>query len=351
VSDPCSGSNITLFAIGGNGILSPQDVQFFSQGRNPIRIFADTTGTFLYVLDHDSPDNFAPSYNPLTNGCTLALGVGVQTCGDITAFSINSNTGRLTLVQNAQVTSASGAALSYFPVPANPIDFVLASTFVETVSGTPTTGDTVFPYTYASSTGQLTINSNSAQPLNVGGATEIVSANSFVYVLDNEPLTYIPVNETAQVTVPSQILPFTVGTAGALQETGGVVPGDPNLENPIYLIAESTNKFVYVAYQGNNNTSTTAADSGIAGWVIDTATRELTPEISGSPFGTGAGPVCLVEDPSNQFVYTANFLDSTVTGSSIDVQAGVLAQLPGTANKSYPLRGPASWCIVTGRTS
>ncbi len=35
-----------------------------------------------------------------------------------------------------------------------------------------------------------------------------------------------------------------------------------------------------------------------------------------SPFSTGSGPQCLLEDPSNQFIYTANFNDSTVTGSS-----------------------------------
>ncbi len=56
--------------------------------------------------------------------CT-GSGTGVTTCGDITAFKIDPTTGRLTLVVNSQVTSASGAALPYFPVPSDPIDFVL----------------------------------------------------------------------------------------------------------------------------------------------------------------------------------------------------------------------------------
>lgn len=350
VTDVCNGSSITEFAIGGNGILSPQGVQFSSQGKNPIRMFSDSTGSFLYVLDHDAPDNFAASYNPQTNGCTLALGAGIQTCGDITAFKIDPNTGRLTLIVNAQVTSANGAPLPYFPVPAGPVDFVLGSTYILTLSNSGS-GDAVFPYSQSSASGQLTINSNSAQPLNINAGTAIVAAGSYIYVLDNEALTYVDSNNST-VTVPSQILQYSVGSGGSLQPTTfGTVPGDGTLENPVYLVQENKGKWVYVAYQGNSDTSTGNPDSGIAGWVIDTSTHALRPEISTSPWGSGSGPACLLEDPSNQFFYTANSKDSTVTGRSLDVQSGVLNNLPGSANKSYPLNGPATWCVTTGRTS
>ena len=77
--------------------------------------------------------------------------------------------------------------------------------------------------------------------------------------------------------------------------------------------------------------------------------------MSGSPFaspvGSGAGPQCMVEDPTNQFIYTANFNDSTVTGRVLDQNSGVLNQLPGKANKSYAIPGPATYCLVNGRTS
>ncbi len=336
LADPCSGANITQFAIGGNGILSTQET-FFTQGINPIRLIADSAGNFIYVLDQIAPDN---------SSCTLALGAGVTSCGDITAFKVDPNTGRLTLVVNAQVTSASGQALPYFPVPSGPIDFVLASTYILTLSGTPATGDAVFPYTYSSSTGQLTINQNTAQPLNIAQATAIVSAGGVVYVLDNE-------GTQVQAVAPGatgQILPFTVGTNGALQQqTGGVVPDDVTQSNPVALVLESKGKWVYVVNQGNN-TNNTNSQSGITGYVLDPSTHQLS-EIIGSPWGTGAGPQCLLEDPSSQYLYTANFNDSTVTGRTIDQNTGVLRDLQGSANKAYPLNGPAAWCIVTGRTS
>src|ERR1017187_3122976 len=52
----CQNSNIEEFAVGGNGILTPQQT-FYTQGLNPIRILADSSGQYLYILDHDSPDN------------------------------------------------------------------------------------------------------------------------------------------------------------------------------------------------------------------------------------------------------------------------------------------------------
>ena len=331
-ANPCLNSNITQFAVGGNGILTPQQT-FYTQGINPMRMFADAAGAYLFVLDHDAPSNAA---------CALALGSSATTCGDITVFSINSSTGRLQLVVNAQVSAANGTPLTYFPVPANPIDFLLNSSYILTLSGTPATGDVVFPYNEGLASGQLTVTQNSAQALNIAQAAAITGGSSYVYVLDNEP---IVANGT---TSASQILPYSVGTGGALEpQIGGIVPDDPTLSNPIYLLVESKSKFLYVANQGNN-TNTTNSQSGLAGYVIDPASHQLS-YIAGEPFGTGAGPQCLVEDPSNQFIYTANFNDSTVTGRVVDPNSGVLNNF--RVASSYALSGPPAWCLVDGRTN
>jgi 6-phosphogluconolactonase (cycloisomerase 2 family) len=339
-ANPCQNSNIEEFAVGGNGILTPQET-FYTQGINPFRILGDSSGNYLYVLDHDAPDSNAyTGKNVTTNSCTLALATPTS-CGDITAFQINQTTGRLQLVVNAQVTSANGSALPYFPVPANSIDFLFASNYFLILSGTPTTGDSVFPYSYGSN-GQLTVSQNSSQPLNIEQGTAIVSASGYVYVLDNEPIT---VNGT---TSPSQILPFTVGTGGALQaQTNGIVADDPTLSNPIYVLAESKGKFLYVLNEGNN-INTTNPQSGLAGYVLDPSQHTLS-FIAGEPFGTGSGPQCIVEDPSDQFIYEADFNDSSIYGRTVDPNAGVLRNL--VVNSSYPLQGPAAWCLVDGRTN
>ncbi|HXR37774.1 MAG TPA: beta-propeller fold lactonase family protein, partial [Terracidiphilus sp.] len=342
-ADPCQNSNITQFAVGGNGILVAQQT-FYTQGINPFRLISDSSGNYLFVLDHDAPDSNAyTGKNLTTNTCTEALGTNTTSCGDVTAFSVNQTTGRLSLVVNAQVTAANGTALPYFPVPANPIDFSLSSGYLLTLSGTPATGDSDFPYTYNSSSGQLTINQNSAQPLGIFQGTAILNGNGYVYVLDNEG------TDVTSSGATSQILPFSIGSGGALQaQTGGVVPDDPTLNNPIYLLIESKGKFLYVANQGNN-TQGTNADSGYSGYVIDPSTHQLT-FIPGEPFGSGSGPQCLVEDPSDQFIYSADYNDSNVTGRVVDPNSGVLNSMVGSSG-TFALQGPATWCLMDGRTN
>ncbi|KAA6459730.1 lactonase family protein [Acidobacteria bacterium AB60] len=342
---PCKATaNIVQFAVGGNGVLSQQGT-FYTQGYNPFRLIADSTGSHLYVLDHDAPSSAA---------CAQVLGAGVTSCGDVTGFSIDTNTGRLSTMQNAQA-SANGQQLSYFPVPANPIDFVLSNSFVLTLSGTPATGDSVFPYAYALANGQLTISQNTSQPLNIGNATAIQTGGNSgnLYVLDNDPITIAGGSSSFPAgTYAAQILPYTVGTGGSLQaQTGGAVPDTGAGSQPLFIWFEAgqSNKWAYVANFGTNS-NTNISQSSIAGYDIDTTTHQLT-NMPQSPFGTGAGPRCLVEDPSNNFLYTANFNDSTVTGHTLDHNEGVLKALNGKANKSYSLPGPATYCVIDGRTS
>lgn len=351
-ANACQGANVTEFTVGGNGILTYQQT-FFTQGINPFRLVADGTGSFLLALDHDAPDNANPSS---TNNCARALGSAVTTCGDVTVFKIDQTTGRLSTVQNAQVTAASGQPITYFPIPANPVDFVLSSGFLLTLTSAPTpvsypyTGATaVWPYTYSTTNGQLTLSQNGIQPLNINQGNAIVAASGVMYVLDNEPIT-IPNFNGQSITSPSQMLPFTVGTGGALQaEPSGIIPDDPTLGNPIYMIEESKQHFLYVANQGNNVTGTNNPESGIAGFFITTAPAFQLSYIAGEPFGSGSGSQCIVEDPSDQYIFEANQYDSTITGRVLDPNSGLLNQM--RVASTYKLDGPATWCFVDGRTS
>ena len=354
-SAECQNANITEFVVGGNGILTPQET-FYTQGLNPFRLIVDSSGNYLMVLDHDAPDNTNPSS---TDNCARALGTGVTTCGDVTVFQINQTTGRLSLVVNAQVTAANGSALTYFPVPANPVDFVLSGGYVLTLTGAPTPtsypytgGTSVWPYSYSSSSGQLTLSQNSVQPLGIKQGNAIVNANSVIYVLDNEPVTITSTSNTAfpAGTYPGQILPYTIGTGGALQaEPSGVFPDTATLANPIQVLVESKGKYLYVANQGNNTTGNNP-ESGIAGYEIFTSPSYQLQFIPEQPFGSGSGPQCIVEDPSDQFIYEANEYDSTVSGRLLDPNTGDLNNLR-SGSGSYTLQGQPTWCLVDGRTS
>jgi Lactonase, 7-bladed beta-propeller len=257
-------------------------------------------------------------------------------------------------VVNTVLTTVAGTNVPYFPVPADPIDFTFTSSYVITMSGAPSanptvaTGQTAYPYAYNASSGQLTTSPSAPDLINngaggpMGQGTAIVYAAGKVYILDNEPL---PPSST-----PGQIIPFTIGTNGSLSSlVGGAVADDVTETNPIYLMVESKGKFLYVANQQGFG-STNAA--GIAAFVIDPSSGILT-EDPGSPIstsGSGQSPQCILEDPSNQYVYTANS-DNTVTGHVFSPKDGLLTQMKGAGNGTFSLTGPATWCITTGRTN
>ena len=361
-ADPCKNSNITEFAVGASGILTAQET-FYTQGVNPFRLITDGSN-YIYVLDHDAPASnstnsvpVAASTTTATNAnCTAALGTSAPTCGDITAFKIDSTTGRLSLVVDSAVTSAQGSTLPYFPVPAYPVDFVLSGSYVLTLNATSTTastsfpytgGATVYPYSYTSTTGQLTTTglASPGSVLNYKAGNAIVSAGSYVWVLNGT------------TTSDSKILAFTTGSNGSLvaPAQGAVTVDDPeslSQSGPIALVVEHSGIYFYVANQGNPN-DTTLALSGIAGYELQ---KPFDPrELSSTPvgFGTGAGPVCMVEDPSDQYIYTANYDSATVTAQEIEQGSGFLNPLAKSTKEpsSYALTGKPSWCLVDGRTN
>jgi 6-phosphogluconolactonase len=357
-ADPCQNSNITQFAIGANGILTPQET-FYTRGLNPFRMITDPSGSYLFVMDHDSigVDGINPSSSANPNPYCVADLAVATTCGDITAFSVNATTGRLSLMQNAQGSAYLNITLTYYPIPSNPVDFVSAGGDIFTLySATAQTsypytgGSQVFPYAFNSANGYLTTTNSSDTIGSVTQGTAIVSVGSFIFVLDNEKPNPNPTNAF------SQMLAFTVGSNGALLAANpSVIPDDPNQYNPIYVVQENKGKWFYVANQGSSTPplGSSTAQSGIAGYVINSPFQPT--EIAGTPigFGSGSGPQCLVEDPSNQFFYTANFNDSSVTGQTIDQNAGTLVPLSQStkAPSEYTLTGPPTWCLVDGRTS
>ena len=83
----CFGANVTLFTIGGGGILT-QEGTYNTQGVNPFRMVADSSGNFLLVLEKSAPLN--------TDAQTACQGVtgnmNFVNCGDVTVFQINQTT-------------------------------------------------------------------------------------------------------------------------------------------------------------------------------------------------------------------------------------------------------------------
>jgi 6-phosphogluconolactonase len=337
-----TGANISLFTIGGKGALSFQ-APYFSSGNNPISIQTDSSGTHLFVLDSTVPDpTTCVGYIP-GNSATI--------CGDITSFNIDPNTGRLSLITNQGAKNANGTNLSYFPVGSGPINFYVtpSNSFIYTIEK-GYTGDCTVPnppkactqdppqavFVYANSSGQLALSQNTPQ---LTGATELtyiyVSAKENVYLIDAQ-----------NGTTPGQILPYTIGTNGALQSlVGGQVANSGTVANPGPMIVDHQGKFLYLVNLGPNLTATSEASS-VSAYFIDPTNSRLTPLATSVPFGAGSSPRCILEDPSNQYLYTANFADSTVTGAIINSSTGTLSTLRKLT--SFAAAGQPTWCTASG---
>lgn len=306
-NQPWTGSGISYFSVGGDGTLTFQQT-YHSQGYEPVWLQFDSSNSYLYVLDR---------YSPSGNGN-----------GSITVFSIDPTTGRLTLVLNTQSVPPNSPAPTFTEVGQNPIMMKSVGTCVYTVNSadqsvTPfsqgTGGQLVIP-----TTGRITTNANSISSINGTG--------SFVILTDAGA---------------NQILPYNIGSNCSLSPlNGGVVNNAPGTSNPTYsfIATASSNTYLYVLNQSTTNTTTTQPFSSISGFLIQ-ANSGLT-ALTGSPYTVGAGPVCMVEDPTNKYMYISTRNAGQVTGKLFDSNTGELSQL--SRGSTFAATGLASCLAISG---
>jgi hypothetical protein len=313
---PAGPGNIALFSVGGDGVLTFQQT-YTSRGGTPVWAITDSTGGFLYVLDSLYPDT--PEYpNP-------------NHLGAITVFAIDPNTGRLQLIPNQQFKDSNQTQLTFFPVGPSPTMMVATTGCVFTID----TGDqTVYPFA-SGANGQLTVTANGPTATGGGNITSISTAKGAVYLTDAAATADSP---------GGRILPYTIGTGSACSLntlTGGPVNNLPTSSNPVYSMADNTGKYLYVLNRSSLDPTNKA--SSISAFSIDTTSGKLQflgtggSPFAGNPYPVGAGPVCMVEDPTNQWAYTSNNIDGTITGKRISSTSGELRELP--RNSTFPTIG------------
>lgn len=334
--------NVSLFTIGGEGILTFQtSYPTLSTKSHPVTISTDSTGSFLYLLDQNAPN-------------TVNVPANYQAGGAIEVSSINPNTGRLSTILNQQIKDNNGSQLEFFPVGQYPIWFKVFNSYLFTLDrNTGGSANTTFVNIYSVGTsGQLvtTPYTETAVP----AATNLVYVNSggsYLYLLDQG----LP-NNPASPLYNGAIYVYTVGTNGSLQSVVGGAQlqstiGYTQSVNPTILVPDSQNKFLYVANSGPNPAQTSAA-SNISSYFINTTSGTLQ-TITGTEGGAinsgiGSGPKCILEDPSNQYIFTANYNDSSISGKIINTQAGALTPL--IKKNTFTAPGNPTWCVASGTT-
>jgi hypothetical protein len=211
----------------------------------------------------------------------------------------------------------------------------------------------------ASTGGQLLVTQNSEFPIT--GAANLVyvtSGGSYLYLLD-----------AGNAANPSgAIYIYTAGTNGALASVVGgaetqAALGYPTVVGPTVMTTVgtgSTNTFVYVANTGLNTSSQVEPASNISAYdVVSGGTTVLQPIAGAGSAGTvttgaNAGPRCILEDPSNQYLFVANHDTNSIVGYIINTEAGALTGQRGkgtlvdSSTSSNLVPGEPTWCVASG---
>ncbi len=331
---PGQGQSIALYSVGGDGVLVFQ-IAYQTQGYVSEWAQMDSSGTYLYVVD-----KYSPGLNPVTG---LYNAPNTDGNGSITAFVADPNTGRLSLLTNSQ-TQVNQINLPFWEVGPSPVMSKSQAGCLYTVNGGYNASgvQTVTPYSIGAS-GQLvyTTTGNIVIPQSTTGvATKITSINgsgSYIFLTD----------------AASNIL-YGYSSTGACNLTalnGGytnLATYFPNTSDPVYSMIDSTGKFLYVANNSTTSTQPTTPYSSLSALNINQTNQQLQP-IIGSPYPVGSGPTCIVEDPSNQYIYTSNYNDGTVTGFQVNGGtggSGELVQL--TKGSKFTAVGKASCLAISG---
>lgn len=285
-----SGSSdaIELFAVGGTGTLTAEQA-YETTGYGHVWAAFDSTGSYLFVLD---------KYSSSGSGN-----------GAITTFSSDPSTGRLSLVQQTASTQSGQSAPTFLEVGVNPLRMLSTGSCLFTVN---TSGQTVSAYSIAN--GQLGTVTTGTIPLGTTSASSISGNGQYIFVTD-----------TNNGSPTSYINSFTVGSGCSLVPfTGGRTTNDPTVVNPVNAFLTTSSKYVYILNASSTNTTTTTRGSTITAYVINGG---ILQPIAGSPFSSGAGPTCMVEDPTSKYLYTSNGTDGTITGYLYSDTSGEVANL------------------------
>ena len=282
-----TGGNVSVFSVGGDGVLTQQET-YQTQGFGSQWMQIDSSGGYLYVLD---------KYSPSGDGN-----------GAITVFQIDPANGRLYLQPNQATTTGTQTPKYYTEVGSGtlsvPGPFMMKNTGSCLYVASPTAITS-----FAANGSQLTVPSNGTF---ITG-TNITSING--------SSSYIATTDSAANTVTL----YQPGNNCSLQATGGgpFSLAQFNTQNPVYTMIDTSNKYLYVVNNSNNNT--TQPFSVIVGLQIETNSQLLP--IPGGVNNTSSGANCMIEDPSSQYMYVSGRNDGTISGYKFDPSHGLLSPL------------------------
>ena len=285
-------NTIVQFVFGNDGKVYPQNT-VNTPGIFPLA--EAVGGQVLFVADTYQP---LPTCSP-ASPCT----------GSVAAFPINKDSSLGTAFTNSDVSA------QYWPLtlPSRPTD-VVTPTAVAAAPG----GAAVYVAAYDSTANAgyvfgFTVSGSALAPMN-GGVPFATGIHPSAILTDSTG-TYLYVADAAS----NNVLGYAIGGASLTPLANSPYTTG---NKPVAIAIDARDHFAYVASAQDSNVTAFAISSGVF-------TRIAS-------YGVGTQPVAIGIDPAlNRFVFTANFLENSVTGFEIDANTGTLVNSqfsPYTAN-------------------
>ena len=167
-------------------------------------------------------------------------------------------------------------------------------------------------------------------PLTLASAPDDVIVPTAVNVLGSGADVYVTAYDSSVTPSVGYVFGFSVGTGGVLTPLNGGVPFPAGVE-PSAIgsvgVGNSSSATTYYVYVTDFN------KGDVLGYT-SSSSGNLT-ALSGSPYASGNQPTAVVVDPTYQYAYVANSLDSTVTAFSMS--SGVLSRIGSYATGLQPV--------------
>jgi 6-phosphogluconolactonase len=277
---------VVVFAISTDGSLSQQQ-SCTTPGTFPIQLAVNKAGTYLYVVE-----TYQPSFSSAKPGP-----------GAVVVFPINSN-GQLGATGNT-CTPVPNGSNAFFPAGNNPVG-VNVTANNSYVYVTNETDATLSAYQVGSSGALSAIGT---YPVGVApNALASDPTSKFLYVTDG---------------AANQMIGFLIQINGTLVNMQTPFKTD-NLPDSVQV--DPRGIYVYVANYNAND---------VSAFTIDRATGNATQIAGATTYAVDTGPTCVLIEPAEaRFVFTTNFLGSTVSGLTLNPATGALAPVQNTPFKA-----------------
>jgi hypothetical protein len=323
---------------------------------NPVAMGRDDAGQFLFVIDQGSfPSPGYPTPSPTNPSCPHVPTSATDVCPSISVFAIGS-TG-LTLESGSpfylKKIPTALSAVTFTPstpagAAAQELLFVTNSVDICTQGCNPQHNDNTVSVYGVSSAGMLTEQSNSPYSIAAAKPVSVIAVNTSP-VGENTGELFVYVGNTDQN--GGNLNPFLLCTVAGnggcnpqevtenllipLQETCSEppcnsVPPTPVGQNPVAMVVDPTNNFLYVLSNGS---------SVVYGFRIDTTAGTLAALIpTNQP--TGSQPVAMALHPSvnntGQFLYVSSSDSDNIAGFTLSTTTGSMSSLPSVITPAAP---------------